>query len=731
MSEEPEENITIGSTQLAHITGSTLQTGDITTTITAGGDIVGRDKIVHHTTQIIQQALSAVEEAEKAHSAAQTRLARGISDYVQRLQQVATDQEDAGAGGPYKGLLAYRLNDAELFFGRQQAVTDLLRCLQRGPLTILHAESGAGKSSLLQAGLSPHLIAQGHLPIYLRSYNLPPGLALKRALAPDLAATPELAAASLPEFLRRVMAVLDHKTTLYLLADQFEELFTLLPETEQASFAAELAACLKDPTLKVCWVLALRSEFFSTLANFRPQIENPFQNEYRLNRLNQAEARQVIIAPAERQGVAFEPAVVEVLLAELHDEKGELSPPQLQLVCSALYSLLLHRQAELPDQSLIMTQALYEAGGRAEGILRGYLNQVLRNNLPTKQARDLARRVLIALVSANGRRLRRTRSGLATQLATGITTTQSLETLLEQLVKSRLLSVQKDEEAGEAGYELIHDYLLTEIEISPEEQARKAAAELLKQEVETYQRYETLLDPRKYEIINSQRDFLELDDPAEELLRLSKEAIEAQAREKEVQQERELAQQRSLAEAQRQRAEAQKQAAVHLRRQALVATGIGVIALVAAVTAGFFGWRANTNFKEAEAQRDTAAQQAQMALAQSLGALAASTNNDDELTTLLALEALRVSPQARATGLWLIDRALREALAQPYFSIPLSGHEDFVNSVAFSPEGTWLASGDEEGTVRLWRLDQPGTEPVLLRGHEGGVRSVAFSPDGT
>jgi WD40 repeat protein len=59
----------------------------------------------------------------------------------------------------------------------------------------------------------------------------------------------------------------------------------------------------------------------------------------------------------------------------------------------------------------------------------------------------------------------------------------------------------------------------------------------------------------------------------------------------------------------------------------------------------------------------------------------------------------------------------------------LLGHGDFVNSVAFSPDGKMLASGGDDQTIKLWRVAD-GAELKTLTGHQDYVASVAFSPDG-
>ena len=62
--------------------------------------------------------------------------------------------------------------------------------------------------------------------------------------------------------------------------------------------------------------------------------------------------------------------------------------------------------------------------------------------------------------------------------------------------------------------------------------------------------------------------------------------------------------------------------------------------------------------------------------------------------------------------------------------LQLEGHTDHVNSVCFSSDGKYIASGSEDKTIQLWNVASGEQEGKPFKGHISGIHSVCFSPDG-
>ncbi|MGD2157852.1 MAG: hypothetical protein PVG14_13520 [Anaerolineales bacterium] len=496
---------------------------------TRGGDFIGRDKIITGDItasvaaigdgiqiiyQNIERSLTDVEIAEQSEAREQRALAESVTAYIKRLaRQAELAQKDPHQGNPYKALLEYDLQDAALFYGRSKEIQELLVCLQRDQLTVLHAESGAGKTSLLKAGIIPRLLTDSHLPLYLRPHQTSVHLVLKRGLLIQLDTTPNLANASLHDFLRKVTDLLG-KQRLVVIIDQFEELFTMQDEATRTEFIDELATCLEDDSLPVHWILSVRGEWLSQFGTFRPRIRNPFANEYLLRILSRQQAKEVILEPARGQEVTYDSALVDRLLDDLGER--EINPPQLQLVCSALFDGINGNQQ--------ITLEMYLAAGKASGILKGHLDRFLTKEIPRGQ-RAGARRLLEALVTSDNHRALRSRTSLIEEMKTEGINEPILDNILTQFIDSRLLRVVELVEKEELAYELAHDYLLSEVALDPAIQARKAAQELLAQKLPYYRRDGLLLSADELAIITPQRKWLALSEEAEELLRKSRMAI--------------------------------------------------------------------------------------------------------------------------------------------------------------------------------------------------------------
>src|SRR5262249_47744307 len=195
---------------------------------------------------------------------------------------------------PYPGLAYFGPNDADLFFGRDAAVTRLSEEGGRQSLTALVGASGSGKSSVVLAGLAPHLnaaaewrfshfrignerggdpflaLARALVPLYVTSDSDTERLRNTRLLATSLQAGALTLADVFAQGRRR------HKgRRILLITDQFEEAFILVAdESLRARFIDVLLAGFPNPppgrAPDICLIMTLRADFYGLALRHRP-----------------------------------------------------------------------------------------------------------------------------------------------------------------------------------------------------------------------------------------------------------------------------------------------------------------------------------------------------------------------------------------------------------------------------------------------------------------------------
>ncbi len=149
---------------------------------------------------------------------------------------------------PYRGLFAFREQDAPVFFGRETLTEKLRQDVQRKPLVAVIGPSGSGKSSIISAGLIPLLRgASWQVVVYFRPSSRPfhaLAAALLPLLEPEMSETDQLVETrkladalsqgdlNLHEVVERILQKNQNVNRLLLVADQFEELYTLCPEPD-------------------------------------------------------------------------------------------------------------------------------------------------------------------------------------------------------------------------------------------------------------------------------------------------------------------------------------------------------------------------------------------------------------------------------------------------------------------------------------------------------------------
>lgn len=226
---------------------------------------------------------------------------------------------------PYRGLATFQPEDTDWFFGREELTTRLIDRLGTldaagGGVQVVIGASGAGKSSLLRAGMIAAL-RTGCLPgsSSWRVVVFTPGSHPMRQLSHECGPAVQdvvessRAAGRDPIPLRAETLATGR---LVLVVDQFEEVFTACDdEDERQRFIDAICAMATAPTGAIV-VLGLRADFYAHALRYQPLVAAA-QAQLLVGPMSEPELRRAITEPAARAGLTLESGLVEILLHDL------------------------------------------------------------------------------------------------------------------------------------------------------------------------------------------------------------------------------------------------------------------------------------------------------------------------------------------------------------------------------------------------------------------------------
>ncbi|HEX2030483.1 MAG TPA: BTAD domain-containing putative transcriptional regulator [Actinomycetota bacterium] len=663
--------------------------------------------------RLLPSERSLAEFAEKAEAGpapeagALAELARRALEPTAVVAPRPADQRN-----PYKGLRAFTEPDAHDFFGRDALTRRLIARLREAGagsrFLAVVGPSGSGKSSVVRAGLVPAIrdgALGGHEDPFVA--DMFPGehpideleAALLRIAVHRVPRLRERLDAGSRGLLEVVDLLAPGQAEIVLLVDQFEEAFTLTTdERERELFLEHLRVAAADPESRLRVILTLRADFYD-----RPLIYPRFgellaERTEAVPPLPPDDLEQAIRGPAERAGVRPEPGLVAEMIADVAHQPGAL--PLLQYALTELFE---HRDDER------LTLAAYREVGGIAGALSARAERIYES--AEAQGRRAAKQVFLRLVTLGEGREDTRRRVARSELDALEVDAEAVDVVLDAFGRHRLLTFDREPSTREPTVEIAHEALLgawgrlrawideAREDIRQERGLARAAAEWRGSDGDP----SFLLRGARLEQLEAWAGTTDLaiGRPERAYLKASVDQRDREEKEEERRRERE--------------AHIERRSTRRLR---------GLVAVFAA--AALIGGSLTV---VAVDQRRRAQREARVASARELAAAAlANLEVDPEVSVLLAIEAVQATRSSDGTVLREAEEALHRAVVASRLELEVPGVGGLL---AWSPRGVFVTEGREDSGLIDIRDGETGQSVLSFQGHDGDVNDVAFSPDGS
>lgn len=664
---------------------------------------------------------------------------------------------------PYVGLKAFKEANAKNFYGREAFVAQLEAAILKQPFVPVLGPSGSGKSSLMFAGLLPQISQRPDWAIAttrpldesspvksLVSALLTPTLQDKlphqrRSAIQEAAEAIESHSLTLMDLVTDMAVSQPSVENLLIYIDQFEELFTGVSgnqenennQEEVTRFIVQLSQLIRAQSrrIRLVVVLTMRADFLGVALTY-PELADLLNHypDVKLRALkierdperpdDLSEIERAIVLPAQNAGASFQDGLVQRIIEDLGEGAGKL--PLLQFALTELWNV---------QENGLLTHDGYNFIGQVDGALANHANGVFEelSDNEKKQARFLFTQLV-----QPGRGTVDTRR-IASKAELG----DKLWALAQKFAQEelRLVTIETDEEQKET-VQVTHEALITNWsrlkDWMKQDRAFREWQEQFRSDVQLWldkNRLDSFLyggarlaqSTSQIQLRNPQLS------PDEQAFIDTSNAKEDQER------QRELDEAKKLAEAK------QNELAAEQRRARITHIALGVISvlLIGSVWAAV---SAIQNARNATFQSLKAQTQSLMSLSTTMlpDQVSPSVTQVEE-AILMGVQGVRNNTANNGALLTksFENEQLRELMTEldipAWEGLPMGstdlfpGDWPFVQDLAVSADGRYVAAAEEFGYIYLWDLDQPDADPAIFDTEfdpDGFSFSVEFSPDG-
>lgn len=287
---------------------------------------------------------------------------------------------------PFKFLDAYTNEDTAFFFGRKDEISILYEMIFTTNIILIYGASGTGKTSLIQCGLAGQFQSHDWNALSIRKgRNISESLfnVLNKAIS-DIEVFGENPDETIVDKLTCIY--LNTFRPLYLVFDQFEELFILGTKDEEKAFIDHIKEILAID-LPVKMIFSIREEYLGHLADFEKAVPELFQKKLRVEPMGYKQVKKVIIGATGNKlslvkitDLQQEAVCVEIFEKLKANEKTlTIQLPYLQVLLEKIY----RKTKDIKGEALLNIENVRAVGSMGD-VLREFLeDQVNKVKTPT------------------------------------------------------------------------------------------------------------------------------------------------------------------------------------------------------------------------------------------------------------------------------------------------------------------------------------------------------------